>query len=196
MEDGWSIKKMIREHRADPHLSARQQPRRRATYKVDPDNTLLWRMPARRLDAEAIRDAMLAVSGKLDRTPPQGLAGSATRRKAKPRSRRSGRARQRIAASTWPWSAAAAAGDRWRCSTSPIRTWSSAQRDVTTVPAQALFLMNSPFVLEQCASVRRPAAGDAGPRRRRPRRPGLPAAPWAARRRDAEQRARSGLHPR
>jgi len=34
---------------------------------VDPDNTLLWRMPLRRLESEIIRDAALAVSGKLDR---------------------------------------------------------------------------------------------------------------------------------
>ncbi|MDZ4695462.1 MAG: PSD1 and planctomycete cytochrome C domain-containing protein [Deltaproteobacteria bacterium] len=35
---------------------------------ADPDNRLLWRMPLRRLDAESVRDAMLAVSGRLDRT--------------------------------------------------------------------------------------------------------------------------------
>jgi hypothetical protein len=35
--------------------------------KIDPDNNLLWRMRMRRLDSEAIRDSMLAVSGKLNR---------------------------------------------------------------------------------------------------------------------------------
>src|SRR5262249_54490173 len=35
--------------------------------KVDPDDRLLWRFPMRRLDGEAVRDAMLAVSGELDR---------------------------------------------------------------------------------------------------------------------------------
>jgi hypothetical protein len=33
---------------------------------VDPENRLLWRMPMRRMDAEVIRDSMLAVAGKLD----------------------------------------------------------------------------------------------------------------------------------
>src|SRR5206468_1917219 len=34
--------------------------------KVDPGNQLLWRMRLRRLEAEAIRDSILAVSGRLD----------------------------------------------------------------------------------------------------------------------------------
>ena len=41
-------------------------------YEADPDNVLVWRMPKRRLEAEALRDTMLAVSGRLDLTPPKG----------------------------------------------------------------------------------------------------------------------------
>jgi len=37
-------------------------------FLIDPENTLLWRMPLRRVDSEVIRDSILAVSGKLDRT--------------------------------------------------------------------------------------------------------------------------------
>ena len=37
--------------------------------QADPENASLWRFARRRLDAEAIRDAMLAVSGGLDRSP-------------------------------------------------------------------------------------------------------------------------------
>ncbi len=36
---------------------------------ADPDNRLLWRFPRQRLEAEAIRDGILAVAGTLDRTP-------------------------------------------------------------------------------------------------------------------------------
>ena len=39
---------------------------------IDPDNRLVWRANKRRLDAEAIRDGMLAVSGELDLNRPAG----------------------------------------------------------------------------------------------------------------------------
>jgi hypothetical protein len=39
-----------------------------AAMAADPDNLLLWRMPLRRLESEVIRDGVLAISGKLDRT--------------------------------------------------------------------------------------------------------------------------------
>jgi hypothetical protein len=64
VEDGWSRKRLIRKlvlSRAyrmgsahDIHASS-----------VDPENRLLWRMNRRRLDAESLRDSLLAVSGKL-----------------------------------------------------------------------------------------------------------------------------------
>ena len=43
-------------------------------FTADPENTLVWRMSPRRLDAECIRDAMLAVSGTLQLQPPVGSA--------------------------------------------------------------------------------------------------------------------------
>lgn len=65
MQDGWSTKRLIRElvrsqaYRMGVVTNARAE-------AVDPENRLLWRMNRRRLDAESIRDAMLAVSGRLD----------------------------------------------------------------------------------------------------------------------------------
>ena len=41
-------------------------------FQRDPSNRLLWRASKRRLEAEAIRDAMLAATGELDRTRPAG----------------------------------------------------------------------------------------------------------------------------
>ena len=69
VEQGWSIKKM---HRlillsnaykmgtiADPKTEE-------IASKSDPENTLLWKMPLRRLEAEPFRDALLFVSGQSD----------------------------------------------------------------------------------------------------------------------------------
>ena len=147
-QDGWSIKKMVRQlvltrtYRLSSAHSAEN-------FKADPDNTLWWRIPARRLDAEAIRDAMLAVSGKITLTPPgRSLASAAAPpKKAK--------------FSEDP----AAKTATYRSVYLPIRrnglpealaifdvadpSLIVGQRDVTTVPTQALYLMNSPFVIEQ-----------------------------------------------
>jgi hypothetical protein len=43
-----------------------------ADFAIDPENQLNWRMNSRRLDAEEIRDAMLAAGGKLELSPPHG----------------------------------------------------------------------------------------------------------------------------
>ena len=69
VRDGWSIKSMIR------HLvlsrTYRQSSRPLGRWAtVDPDNRLLHSMSVRRLQGEAIRDAMLMVSGRLDLRPP------------------------------------------------------------------------------------------------------------------------------
>lgn len=63
-EDGWSLKKLHR--RIMLSVAYRQGAMEQAESRVkDPENLLLWRMPRRRLDLEAMRDAMLAVSGEL-----------------------------------------------------------------------------------------------------------------------------------
>jgi hypothetical protein len=71
VEDGWSTKKLVRRlvlsraYRLASTTDAKN-------FEADPDNALVWRMSPRRLEAEAIRDAMLFTAGKLDLTPPVG----------------------------------------------------------------------------------------------------------------------------
>ncbi len=77
MADGWSIKRLIRrivlsrayglDSAHDPH-----------NFEADPDNALVWRMSKRRLEAEALRDALLFVSGRLAPEPPVGSAVART----------------------------------------------------------------------------------------------------------------------
>jgi dienelactone hydrolase/Ca2+-binding EF-hand superfamily protein len=73
MKEGWSVKKIIRELMTS-RVYALSTSHDVKNFDADPDNTLLWRMSPRRLDAESIRDAMLLTAGKLDLTPPTGSA--------------------------------------------------------------------------------------------------------------------------
>jgi len=71
MESGWSVKGLIRQiatsrvYRMSTAYDARH-------HEYDPENALLWRANPRRLDAEAIRDAMLSISGEIDVERPRG----------------------------------------------------------------------------------------------------------------------------
>ncbi len=68
IQQGWSMKRLIRHlvlSRAY-RLSSEFDP---ANVARDPENRWLWRMNRRRLQAEALRDGLLAVSGQLDRSP-------------------------------------------------------------------------------------------------------------------------------
>jgi hypothetical protein len=71
MDDGWSVKNMVR------RIATSRSYRMASTFDAvafdkDPENRLVWRANAKRLDAEAIRDTILAVSGKLDTRRPAG----------------------------------------------------------------------------------------------------------------------------
>ena len=72
IRSGWSVKHM---HRLICTSATYRQSSRmdRAALAIDADCRLLWRFPARRLEAETIRDSMLAVSGRLD--PKMGGPG-------------------------------------------------------------------------------------------------------------------------
>lgn len=68
MENGWRLKHLHKLIMTS--ATYRQSSVRRPDHDlVDADNTLLWRMPIQRLEAETIRDSILAVTGKLNRTP-------------------------------------------------------------------------------------------------------------------------------
>jgi hypothetical protein len=149
---GWSLKGLHREIM----LSATYQqavgqaanlPDARAGWKpapqekVDPDNRWLWRMNRRRLEVEAWRDAMLAVSGtlRLERGgPPQDLGDSQNRRRTL-----YGTVKRREL------------NDLLRLNDFPDPTAHSPARVPTTTPLQQLFVLNSPFVQQQAAALAR-----------------------------------------
>ena len=131
MRRGWSLKSM---HRLV--LSSRtwqMSSVQRADYQeLDPENRLLWRQNRRRLEAEEVRDAVLLTGGGLDRTSG-GMAGSVDA------PRRAiylpiDRAALYEMFSTFDYVETAGHIE---------------QRPATTVPNQALFLLNSSLVHEQ-----------------------------------------------
>ena len=135
---------------------------------TDPDNTLLWRANRQRLEAEALRDSILAVSGKLN--PQAGGPG------IKPRIR----ADLLTASQRNKWPALTREGpEQWRRSVyiyvkrqllmpmmelfdAPTTTDSCAERLQSVVPTQALVLMNDEFVEDQAGFLARRASAEAG----------------------------------
>jgi hypothetical protein len=133
--EGWSLKWL---HRSIMLSSVYQQScdAARETAANDPENRLLGRMNRQRLDFEAIRDSLLNVAGGLDET--RGGPSIDILQQPFPR-RRSVYAfidRQNLPGLYHTFDFA-----------SPDTH--SPRRYVTTVPQQALFLMNSPFAVEQ-----------------------------------------------
>jgi hypothetical protein len=152
VRDGWSTKRLIRAlmlsstYQMSSHGSelARQ---------LDPQNVLLQHANVRRLDAEIIRDTMLSVSGRLDRT----MYGPSVEVHLTPFMEGRGR----------PAAGGPLDGDGRRSiylrvrrnfltpmllafdMPQPFNT--IGRRTVSNVPAQALILMNDPFVVEQAA---------------------------------------------
>jgi len=149
IEEGWGLKKLIRQivtsntwqMASTPSVAAAQQ---------DPLNLLLHHYPLRRLEGEAIRDKILAVSGRLDSTvggpsvevyltpfhdgrgrPQSGPLDGNGRRSLYTKIRRNFLPSFLLAFDL------------------PVPFQAMGRRNVTNVPAQALTLMNDPFVTEQ-----------------------------------------------
>ena len=139
MEDGWSIKKLHRSIVMSERLP--EVERRKAQARAaDPENRLLARANRRRLEFEALRDSLLA--GVRQARPEDGRAGGGHHQDAvfRPRARF-------MASST-----ARTCPTHFARSISPVPT-PPPQRYQTTVPQQALFLLNSPFLLDQVRTL-------------------------------------------
>jgi hypothetical protein len=135
MADGWSLKRL---HRRIVLSQAYAQSSnvRSAPLAKDPENRLIWRYARRRLDFEAMRDSLLAVSGQLDCSPGGRGVDIFSHPASKRRSLYAEVRREEIPTLHRAFDVA-----------NP--NISTATRTNTTVPQQALFLMNSPFVLAQ-----------------------------------------------
>ncbi len=144
--NGMSFKKLHREIllSAAYQLSAADIP---ANTLKDPENRYYWRGNRRRLEAEAIRDSMLAVSGTLDTRmfgPSEVLAAESKRRTLYGKV-----SRFRL-------------DPYLQLFDFPNPGLSAEQRHITSVPPQKLFFLNSDFVLKQAEGLVNRLDGEAG----------------------------------
>jgi hypothetical protein len=153
VESGWSVKRLIRDivlsrtYRMSSDAST-------ANLERDPDNVRIWRMSPRMIEAEVLRDAILTLSGQLEVHPPkrQFLDQFNPQREAE--------------LSTFkPFLTSSAIASPHRSVYLPVVRGTLpevfalfnfaaperpvAQRDESVLPAQSLFLMNNPWVIEQ-----------------------------------------------
>ncbi|MFQ5730962.1 MAG: DUF1553 domain-containing protein [Planctomycetaceae bacterium] len=139
--DGWSVKRMIR--RIVLSETYRQSARfERRAAGIDPENRLLWRQNRRRLEAEPIRDAVLAVSGQLELTVGGKVIADTLKSEFgyKHSSRRRSVYVPALRNAVHPLLAVFDVADP---------NLVTGRRNNSTLATQALYLMNSPFVMEQ-----------------------------------------------
>ncbi|MGN6545683.1 MAG: DUF1553 domain-containing protein [Aureliella sp.] len=178
MAQGWSVKKL---HRLILQSTAWRQSsvREPSRQAIDPDNRYYWRKNLQRLDAEIIRDRMLATVGGLERTPfgpPVAIKedetgqvivdGSQTRRSLYIRARRT----QPVA--------------MLQTFDAPVMDINCEFRPVSTVATQSLMLLNGEFTLEQAGHLADRAIREAEPVSKQtlaslPQLPPLPMDVWS-----------------
>ena len=143
---GWSNKRLLRRLVLSRTFRQSGRPSEQAMI-LDPENRLLHHVATRRLEAEAIRDSLLAVSGRLDRTlygrsinPHRHAEDTAKRLFSGPID---GNGRRSIYLKV-----SIMAPSKFLLSFNfPDPKLPTGRRDVTNVPAQALVLLNDPFVV-------------------------------------------------
>jgi cytochrome c553 len=155
MQNGWSVKKLIRSVVLS-HSYQMSSDHDAANYAADPENRFVWRMNRRRLDAEAIRDSVLAASGQLDLARPQGSPygklglGELGRKAAL-----SSAEMDRNTRSVYLPLARGYVPEMLSIFDAADPSLVVGQREVTTVATQALYMMNSPFVMQHAEATAR-----------------------------------------
>ena len=149
---GWSVKEMIRKimvsrvYRLATIVD--ESPQLKECLARDPKNQLLWRMNQRRLEGEAIRDAMLAVSGRLDLQRPRASAAAELGEGIVGRTLKvDALQRENDRRSVYLPILRGAVPEALSLFDFPEPSIVGGNRNVTTVPTQALYMMNSASVL-------------------------------------------------
>lgn len=156
--DGWSIKRLIR------RIVLSQVYQLGSThdaenYLIDPDNKLLWRANTRRLDAETIRDSILAASAQLDLAPEVGsLVARAGDGPVGGERMQAIREEEILAAGGRSRSVYLPIARNVQPETLAVFDFADPSsvlgaRDTTIVPPQALYMLNGDFVNDQARAM-------------------------------------------
>ncbi len=156
---GWDVKALIRELVLSRTFRMSSRSSAPGVQK-DPANKLLWRMNRKPLEAEAVRDGLLELGGRLDRTPLVGSRVATLAEPVKPQGRELGRGGlfdrlpdELTRRSIYLPLLRAQANPAMQCFDVADPNLVTGQRRATIVPAQALFLMNSDLVLKQAQGL-------------------------------------------
>ena len=157
-ENGWDMKRLVTmimtstAYQQSYHATASSQ---RRALEADADNVLLWRSNLKRLDAEIVRDALLAMSGRMDlsmggppvmyQTTPDGMSKSDSTR----------RSLYILARRIYPLKIL-------EVFDSPLIAVHCQQRGMSTTVLQSLAQLNSGFLFEKAEQMATRVAGDAG----------------------------------
>ncbi|HEU0119864.1 MAG TPA: PSD1 and planctomycete cytochrome C domain-containing protein [Bryobacteraceae bacterium] len=148
--DGWSMKRAIRRMVLSEAYQRTGQPSE-AAQRQDPANRLLQHMPVKRMEAEAIRDTMLALSGRLNEemygpaVPVYYVHDTGSTKGDRPKGPLDGAGRRSVYLEV----RRNATNPFLEVFDFPVPASTRGERDWTNVPAQSLALLNSPFVIQQ-----------------------------------------------
>jgi len=153
-QDGWSTKRL---HRELMFSATYQQasPQRDEAFRADPENRLWWRFPRRRLEAEAIRDAILAAGGQIDYRMGGTLLTTPNRQYVTSTANVNPVVYESTRRSVYLPVVRSALYEVFQAFDFAEPTVLNGQRDSTTVPPQALFMLNSSIVARQSEALAR-----------------------------------------
>ncbi|MBC8356494.1 MAG: PSD1 domain-containing protein [Planctomycetes bacterium] len=150
IREGWSIKRLLKQITRSSTYQMASTPNEHGD-SADPQNLLLHRSRIRRLQGEAIRDSILTVSGRLDRTAfgPSVPIHITSFMQGRGRPKNSGPLDGNGRRSLYIEVRRNFLSPMMLAFDSPIPFNAVGRRNASNVPSQALFMMNDPFVVEQ-----------------------------------------------
>ncbi|MEO6787203.1 MAG: DUF1553 domain-containing protein, partial [Chthoniobacteraceae bacterium] len=155
MDNGWSLKKLNK--LIVMSATYQQDSRPTATGMAqDPTNQWLWRTNIQRLDFEEVRDSLLVLGGKLDLTMgghPFAMAGAGAGGKGRYATADLSSLGGTNRRSVYAFIDRSALPEMLNTFDFANPDMSTGERIMTTVPQQALFMMNSPFLIEQVKNI-------------------------------------------